>query len=141
MGARTWTPCASGGSCGEFVPAIPVTSASGMAGSGIDSPIDLIGLEESTRNRSNVGLINPSDEPALVRLTAYTAGGSAVGSSVWTVGGRELKQISLRSLLAAPLTNVRVRAEIISHNQTRLIVYGSVIDKVTGDPAYIGASQ
>ncbi len=130
--AHTRTLCATGGSCGEFVPSVPVTFSS--AGNG---PIELIGLEESIRERTNVGLINPSEEPALVQLTAYTSGGSVISRTEWSVLPREIRQIPLRSLVGGPLNNGRVRVEILSQNQRRLITYASVLDKTTGDPSYI----
>lgn len=131
--ARISTPCASAGSCGEFVPAVPEAGSEGA--------IDLIGLEESARSRSNIGLINTSEAPVLVRLTVYNAAGSSLGSAAWTVAGRSLKQIPLRGFVATPLINGRVRAEIISGNDRRLIVYGSMVDKLTEDPSYIRGDQ
>ena len=133
--ARIFTPCQPSGSCGEFVPVVSIAS------NGPQSPVDLIGLEESPRMRSNIGLINASDAPALVRLTAFDAAGTSLGSSVWTVTGRSLRQIPLRALIAGPLTNGRVRAEILSVNDRRLVVYGSIVDKVTHDPSYISGDE
>lgn len=130
---RISTPCAVAGSCGEFVPAVSTNAAAG--------PVDLIGMEESSRARSNVGVINAGLSPALVRLTVFNAAGTPLGSGVWTVPGRSLKQIPLRGLVSGSLTEARVRVEMLAVNERRLIVYGSVVDKRTGDPSYISDDQ
>jgi len=97
-------------------------------------PAHLVGVENSTAFRTNLGLVNTSNYPTTVRLIAYDAG----GREVWRadVAAERLTQIPL----PVPLIDGRVTAEVIG-GAGAVIPYASVIDNVTGDPIYINAQN
>jgi hypothetical protein len=115
---RTYTT-SSHGTLGQFVP--PGTPSS--------APATLLGIENDSRFRTNIGIIAPAT--STVRFIAY----DAWGNEVWRndVAAQGLTQFPLPvSLLVG-----RVTAEVIAGGP--VVTYASVVDNVSGDPIFITA--
>jgi hypothetical protein len=116
--SRTYT-VGSNGSFGQFV-------SPGIASSALAT---LIGIENSTAFRTNVGVM--SEGPSNVRLLAYDAAGREVWRADLAVEG--FTQIPL----PVALLDGRLTVQVLSG--APVIPYASVVDNVSGDPIYIVA--
>jgi len=115
------------GSLGLFVPALPVKRV------GLEF-LDVTGLIHNQSYRTNLRLVNYSDEEVWVPLTAYDKGGGQVGErrSV-KVKGQSTKQLNgIAEWLGVTdaLAPFSVRAEI---DGLDVQAFGTVIDNITGD--------
>jgi hypothetical protein len=131
-GTRTWTSGANG-TYGEFIPPMPSTEAT-SAGS---APLQLIGIEQSSAQRTNVGIMNPSRvTTAAVRLIVFDSAGREIARTECALAPMQLIQTALLTITAAPLHDGRISVEAISGQVT---AYASIVDNVTGDPYVIVA--
>lgn len=113
---RTYTTIGNG-TYGQFVPpGIPSSD-----------PATLIGIENDSQFRTNIGFIAPS--ASTVRFIAYNASGNEVWRS--DVSAEGLTQFPLPVML--PIG--RVTVEVIAGGG--VVPYASVIDNQSGDPIYI----
>jgi PKD repeat protein len=124
------------GSLGLFVPALPVERV------GLDF-LDLNGLISNQDYRTNLRLVNYSDEDVWVPLTAYDRNGSQVGERRSTnVRGQSTKQINeIAGWLGVTgnLAPFAVRAEISGYD---VQAFGTVVDNLTGDSVlYLSSFQ
>ncbi|MDQ6800920.1 MAG: M36 family metallopeptidase [Acidobacteriota bacterium] len=115
---RTYTTSGHG-TYGQFVPPGVPSSA----------PATLIGIENDSRFRTNIGLIAPA--ASTVRFIAYDAS----GNEVWRndVAAQGLTQFPLP--VSLPIG--RVTAEVLAGGP--VVPYASVVDNVSGDPIFISA--
>ena len=115
---RTYTS-SSNGTYGQFVP--PGIPSSALA--------TLVGIENDSRFRTNIGLIAPT--ASTVRFIAY----DAAGNEVWRndVAANGLTQFQLPISLSVG----RVTAEVIAG--ALVVPYASVVDNLSGDPIFITA--
>jgi len=116
--SRTYT-VGNNGTFGQFVPPAALSTATAT----------LVGIENDSLFRTNIGLIAPS--PAIVRVTAFDAAGNDVWHSDVVAEG--LTQFPLPVTL--PIG--RVTAEVLSGNG--VVPYASVVDNQSGDPIFIVA--
>jgi hypothetical protein len=127
-GSRTWTTSANG-TFGEFIAQIPVSG-----GIRTGETLQLIGIEQSSARRTNIGVINVDRAaPVGVRLIAYDAAGNEQGRLETGIGAGQLFQIPLTTVTAAPLQSGRVSVETISATGAA-VAYASVVDNRSGDP-------
>ena len=115
------------GSLGLFVPALPVKSVSRES-------LDVTGLIHNQSYRTNLRLVNYSDEEVWVPLTAYDKGGEQVGErrSV-KVKGQSTKQLNAIAEwlgVTGYLAPFSVRAEVDGLDVEAI---GTVVDNITGD--------
>ena len=115
---RTYTTSGRG-TFGQFVP--PGTPSS--------DPAMLIGIENDSQFRTNIGCIAPA--ASTVRFIAYDAAGNEVWRS--DVAAQGLTQFPF----PVPLAIGRVTAEVIAGGP--VVPYASVVDNVSGDPTFISA--
>lgn len=121
VSSRTYTTT-DRGTCGEFIPAIHEP---------LPAPQELIGIEQSDRFRTNLGLVNFGSAPAAATVVVYDASGRELARSTPTVAGRSLQQLPLATIVATTLTNGRIEI------RGAVAAYASVIDNGTKDPSYI----
>jgi PKD repeat protein len=116
-----------GGSLGLFVPALPIKRV------GLES-LDLAGLIQNQYYRTNLRLVNYSDEDVWVPLSAYNKTGQQVGNRrEVNVKGQSTKQINeIAEWLGVTedLALFSVRAEI---DGLDVQAFATVVDNVTGD--------
>jgi subtilisin-like proprotein convertase family protein len=127
-GSRTWT-ASENGTFGEFIAPIPISS-------GIRSgeTLQLIGIEQSSARRTNVGVINVDRaSPVGVQLVAYDAAGFEKGRLDVGIGAGQMSQIPLSAITGVALQIGRVSATVISATGAA-VAYASVVDNRSGDP-------
>jgi len=127
-GSRTWTPT-DNGSCGEFIPVMPTSVAIHVG----ESPLQLIGIEQSVARRTNIGVINVDRAaPVGVRVTVYDGGGRVRGRFDQGILPAQMFQIPLSAISAGSLQNGRVTVEAFSAGGAA-VAYASVVDNRSGD--------
>lgn len=139
MWTRVYTVDASGvGSYGQFVPSVPIGSTSQAAGS--PGAYIVPGLEISSRFRSNLGIVNPSNQSvqATVTIADDSMLGFPIGQFSVDVGPYALKQIgNLDTLVPAIKNGKPFSVRIATTGNLPLVVYGSMIDMISNDPVYV----
>ncbi len=115
------------GSLGLFVPALPVKRVGREF-------LDVTGLIHNQNYRTNLRLVNYSDEEVWVPLTAYDKGGAQIGERrsvlVKSQSTRQINGIAEWLGATDDLAPFTVRAEI---NGLDVQALGTVVDNMTGD--------
>ena len=121
LGSRTYTSSGHG-TYGEYIPALHAPEP---------LPQQLVGVEQSPRLRTNVGLVNFSSDAANATVVVYDATGTEVARTTVTVAGRSLQQLALATIVSGTVSDgrVEVRGPVAS--------YASVVDNSSQDPTYI----
>jgi hypothetical protein len=142
VSSRTWTPTAGGeATMGQGIPGIPRRS--------VADPAVVPGLEASAEFRTNIGLVNPSQNiRETLDITYYDAAGAARGST--DVVLEPWSHIQLDSALdAVGLQGSEFTAVVTMTESENLMIrpseswepvfmaYGSRIDRITNDPTFI----
>src|SRR5262249_34858773 len=128
--SRTYTT----GSSGTYGQAVP-----NIAPANLQQTLYLTGMESDNDYRTNVGLVNRTDDPVAAQMTLYDATGSIVGSSSIVVAADNFQQAPLSSYF--PLVGERsfdalsMRVDLSAAGAVS--VYASVIDNRTQDPIYL----
>lgn len=130
--SRSWTPTTSG-SYGQFIEALPVTSAVGAGTS-----LDAIQLESSSAYRANIGIAEVTGNDVTVRFTLHDAGGAVLQQWDLPLAGLRQRQFSLTSFYTPVVINGRVTMQVIG-GSGRIVGYASVIDNRSNDPIYVPA--
>ncbi len=133
--ARTYDRRDTGGTYGQFIPAMTIADASRLGG----RAIDVLQLEQSARFRSNVGVAEVAGHSAQVEVIA-TGGDGQTSSMTIDLAPYEFRQYGslLANLGLDGATNARVSIRVIGGNGA-VIGYGSAIDNRTQDPTYVPA--
>lgn len=121
---------------GTYGQSIPATALSRVFGVGQVAAV--IGLEETSKARSNLGIVNPSDATIEVLAEFYGAGGMALGSRTYSVPARgAIQRTRVLEDVGAGSTEAawaRVRSA-----DGPFMAYASTVDASTGDPVYRSA--
>lgn len=125
--SRIYTVDASGGSFGQGVPSLPLSSAA--------REIVLTGLRQDASYRTNLGIVNPGHEHATIGLRFLTAGGEIMGEAEVALSPRSLMQWSVAHL--APGLAYNGTFTVVGDSDQPVVSYVSVIDNVSGDPIFI----
>ncbi len=128
---RTYTDSA-GGTYGQFIPAVPATSAVDSSGSAL-----LVQLRNDSAFRTNVGVVNLTGAPIQVEAQFLASDGSSLGSRSWTIPAYGFHQEN-----GAVPGNGEVAVSAVLRCLTqggRFLAYGSVVDNVSGDPVFVPA--
>jgi len=136
--SRTYNQ-ASSGTYGQFIPAVPASSAMGTGDS-----VPMIQLAESASTssgyRTNIGVVNTSNKTITVKADLYDGSGTKLGAKTVTLRAYEYKQIDrvFRSVTASTLNNCYALLST-STSGGSFLAYGSVVDNRSGDPVYVPA--
>lgn len=126
----TFTPNPAGpGGYGQGVPATPA---------GDRGRVFAAGVRQGADYRSNLGVLNTSDQPLEINLAVRDADGAAAGAGVWNLAPYEFRQVSVTDLTGGPLADGSVEFERNQASGT-FRAYLSVVDQYTGDAAYFEA--
>ena len=134
--ARTYTPHGFG-SCGQYVPAIAADAAV-TAG----ETAALLGLTHSPDRsrgfRTNLGLVNPSTEPAEAEIAYFAGAGPPLAVQTVTVPASGFIQRTdvFRDLTSSPTVEGRIEVRPLTTG-ARLLPYASLVDNVSGDPTMV----
>ena len=142
VSSRTWTPTSGGGATmGQGIPGIPRRS--------VADPVVIPGLEATDEFRTNIGLVNPSQNVReTLNINFYDASGAARGFT--DVILEPWSHIQLDSILdsvglegpcfTAVVTMTEVETLMYRPSESWepiFMAYGSIIDRMTNDPTYI----
>ncbi len=122
-----------GGSFGQFMRALPEDFALGEQVVG-----HLLMLEESSKFRTNIGLVNIGDREIEAEIELFSAAGASLGTMVATVparGGTQKDRI-IRNFTTSDVKGVRAAVRVLTPGG-RGLAYASVIDNDTNDPTSI----
>mgnify|MGYP001791550883 CR=1 FL=1 len=132
--SRTFTT-SSNGTYGQFVPLMKVPELIPLPPPKLRQ---LLHIERSLSFRTNLGAINPSELPMVLRFTLYDAAGHSLGSTNQTLAPFRVVQFPLDVLTSAQIVDGRVETEVITGYDVP-IAWASVIDNTTGDPIFVPA--
>ena len=124
------------GAFGQMVRGLP-------PGHAVASPMvsHLFPLEESDRQRTNIGLTNVAEGVSEVRLRFFDPEGLELGSQDISLdpGEHRLLTRALRMVTSDDIAGARV--EIVPmDDESAVIAYASVVDNASGDPTFIEAA-
>jgi PKD repeat protein len=124
ISARTYTTDSSGGTFGQWIPAVPVEELNERA--------TLTGIRNNHAFRTNVGIVNPGSEP--IEVTIALAGSGR--ETVMTIPPFGSVQSSATSLFE----NVSDEAKSISVSSSHSVyAFVSVVDNRSGDATFISS--
>ena len=129
IGSRTYNTTVDG-TYGQSIPAAALTSAFGPG-----QPAFVTGLVEGPEARSNLGLVNISDDEITVQAEFFDTGGTALGSADYRVPARGAIQRNrvLRDVVSGTVDAAWAR--LVSPDGD-FMAFGSTVDALTGDPVY-----
>jgi uncharacterized repeat protein (TIGR01451 family) len=130
----------SGGTLGQYIPAIPfanfVGKLTGDARSGI---LSMQQIAQSPAYRTNLGIVEAAGKPASVLVNVFDTSGKNLLSFPIDLKAGEQQQ--LNSFLAAKnITLVDGRVEVsVTSGEGKVTAYASVVDNKTTDPLLVNA--
>lgn len=124
------------GAYGQFIEAVTPEQAIGAG----DPPQYIIGIEQSSATRTNVGVFETTGSSASVELTVSNPDGRTAGRVMLDLGPFEYVQISslLEQLGLTNVFNGTVQIRVTG-GDGRVGSYASMINNLSGDPLYIPA--
>lgn len=137
--SRTYN-ATSGGTFGQFIPAVPDSAAIPSGGS-----VPLVQLSDSvsttTGYRSNIGFVNTSGVTITVTADLYDGLGYALGTKTITLRPYEYQQVDriFRSVTSQTLDYCYAILSTATPGGS-FLAYGSVVDNRSGDPVYVPAT-
>jgi len=126
--ARIYNIAGSGGEYGQGVPAVRVDR--------LFSEVYLPGLTGVDGNRTNVGVSNPHDQPALVWIELIDTSGLSRGAFTTAIPARSYRQFNdiFAHFQAGPLNAAMVR---VSGSNETIYAYASIVRNDSGDATYV----
>jgi len=126
------------GTAGQFFAALPANIALG-AGDSSDLPgFDQDGINTAGNFRSNLAVVETTNNPVSYTVYIYNGSGSLVASKSYSLSGREVGQINnvITDVTGTTGTNQRVHI-VVTGGTGRMIAVGSRVDNRTNDPSTI----
>ncbi len=95
-------------------------------------------IAQSSRYRTNLGIVEGSGDPASLLVHMFGAGGQSIGQFPLNLNGGQHIQLNsfLRDHGVDPLTDGRVEVEVLSPDG-KVTAYASVLDNETSDPLLV----
>jgi len=128
---QTSTPCKSGGSYGQSVPAVPSTDV--IPANQVRS---IIAVREDTAFRTNLILANATEVSLLVNVAIFSEAGAALGSKQYLLPPLGMTQVTrvVRDVgISGNITGGRITVSTFTTGGG-FTAYASAIDNVSGDP-------
>lgn len=132
VSSRTYTKQPGGGTFGQSIDPVPTTRLR------LESVVT--GLRSDSEYRTNIGLVNGSEQELDVVVTAVDEEGEHLAESFVSLAPLSQIQLALAKLfpsLADPETLGTFTLIARAVDRVALIAYGSVVDRKSGDPIYI----
>jgi hypothetical protein len=131
---RTYTDTGKG-TYGQFIPAVTPADSVGLN----ERTLQLLQLEQSSRMRTNIGVVETSGNPATVQVSIVLPDSRVTPVVTLNLAANEFVQISLGSFgYTDSIYNARAVVKVTG-GTGRVTAYASVIDQITQDPAYVPA--
>lgn len=140
--SRTYAKTAEG-TFGQFIPALSFGRFIGQGGvSPVPGVLSLQQVSESADYRTNLGLVEGSGQPALVRVSVFgNGGGPPIAEFTESLLAHEHRQMN-QYLASKGITLADGRIEVRVLSDTgRVTAYASVIDNVTADPLLVEPAE
>jgi hypothetical protein len=136
--SRTSTTAPDGGSYGQTIRGVPLSSAA-VPGTGQAGALRMT-IDQTSEFRSNLGLVNVSGVASTVQVEIFSADGDQVpGDSSFTIDLPPYGMTQVNDLLARLEPGQRnglvVRASVVS-NEGAILAYVSEVDNQTNDASY-----
>lgn len=132
--ARTYNQT-SNGTYGQYIPGVTPAESVGLG----DRALQLLQLEQSSRFRTNVGIVETTGQPATVEMRVTIPDSITTPIVTIPLTGSEFRQISLADFgITGAVYNARVSVKVVD-GSGRVTAYGSAIDSITQDPTYVPA--
>jgi hypothetical protein len=136
--SRTWTAAPEGGSYGQTIPGISVTTASG-AGSGQGGALRML-ADQKPGSRVNLGVVNVSPATLTAKVEIFTADGElSPGDSSFTVDLAPFGMTQINDVLTrlpdAERQGLIIRVGVTSADGA-VLAYLSEVDNTTNDASY-----
>ncbi|HEY0139841.1 MAG TPA: hypothetical protein VGF48_03035 [Thermoanaerobaculia bacterium] len=123
------------GTFGQFINAVTPEQATAKSG----RTLHILQVEDSTRYRTNIGVVEVTGKPVTVELQVVLPDSKATPTLRVDLAANEFRQFSLiRSLGIGNVYNARIAVRVID-GDGRVTAYGSIIDETTQDPTYVPA--
>ncbi len=126
VASRTYTT-ASAGTFGQAIPAVHSDEAFTDA-----ARVWVPGIRQGAGFRTNVGVVNVTDQPIEIEAAAVDANGVVLAVRHWTVASNAW----LQATRPFPAGTVGARVVALTPG-ARYLTYASVVDGRTGDPTYV----
>jgi hypothetical protein len=139
VNGRTYSnDAASGGTFGQFIPAVTPAEGIGVG----DSPLQVLQLEQSANFRSNLGLNELTGNGVVVHVAAVLPDSKTSPATDVMLQPNEFRQLGsiLAQLNPGNTYNGRIIVTVTS-GSGRVTAYGSVVDNLTSDPTYVPAQK
>ena len=125
----------SAGTYGQFIGAVTAADAVG----GADRALQILQVENSSRYRTNIGIVEVTGQPATVEMSIILPDSRVTPKLQIPLAANEYRQFSPAiDLGLGNIYNARVAIRVTS-GVGRVTAYGSVIDMKTQDPTYVPA--
>jgi hypothetical protein len=122
-----------GGTVGQFVPAVAPNEAVGIG----ERALQVLQAEESVRYRTNLGIAEVSGHASVVEIEVNLPDSKVRPVVTIPLAANEFRQFPILSNFGlGAVYNARITIRVIE-GEGRVTAYGSVIDRITGDPTYI----
>jgi hypothetical protein len=125
------------GTFGQFIPAVAYSDFIGKSSGPEKTVLSLQQISQSSKYRTNFGLLEASGEPVDVMFSVFDASNKKVAAFPISLQGSQ--HLQFNSFLAdrgVTLEDGRVEVEVTS-NTGRVTAYASVIDNRTNDPMLV----
>ncbi|HKN58999.1 MAG TPA: hypothetical protein VJV97_09110, partial [Gemmatimonadaceae bacterium] len=123
------------GSFGQFAPAFTAADAVGKN----DRALQILQAEDSVRYRTQVGIAEVTGNPATVEVQVFLPDSKVSPSTQIPLPANGFIQVPvIQSLGLTNIYNARISLRVVG-GDGKVSAYGSVIDQVTSDPAYVPA--
>jgi hypothetical protein len=135
--SRTYNSTGAEGTYGQFIPALPVTNALGIGGSGA-----ILQLQQNDDFRTNIGLVNLRQVDVEVKVHLYHASGSYYGVVERTLLPFEMTQFDqIFTSAGAGTVDSGFAVVSVATSGGQVLAYASVVDNGSNDPVYIPAQR
>lgn len=136
VSSRTFNAAATGGTLGQFIPAIPFSALVGASGDR-SAILSLQQIAQTSAYRTNVGVVESASKPVSASVSVFDAIGSKLLEVPLTLAAGEQKQLNgFLSQNGITLPNGRIEVKA-TEGAGKISAYASVIDNATNDPLYV----
>ncbi|MEJ5165550.1 MAG: hypothetical protein WHV67_00805 [Thermoanaerobaculia bacterium] len=137
IAARIYNDKGEEGTYGQFVPSMPVLNL--LKGPFGDVPSYLFGMVKNAKYRSNMGIANISSEPNEIKISMFDSEGVQVGAihTLYLLPYNITQINNVASVLGISEDIDCFTLKIESISGKNFIVWGSIVDNITGDASFI----
>jgi len=131
--SRIYTPMGQSMTYGQFVPSTLIQTPIKA-----DEEQYILHLSSNEFFRTNLGLSEITGSSATVEIKLYSSDGNELGSGTFNLSPNEFKQLNriFELFNTGNINNGYAKVKVLSGNGS-VLVYGSVVDNITGDAIFV----